>query len=227
MLCKRPSDYRKKTVPSPAKRFAKRIPRNWKSHLRVSGTALSCPEKNSAESWDPVKCLCFIKKQKKRGSLKFKALEKTIGQAVLNQNMNWRCLVGKTSFFIDFTIRYSQTHKEAHRMAFVHLRLNNHFQIQVWLRVCVEGVVHMLLHNAQQHQNMNESDLYLVTSILEPLEILWTCWNSIYPQQSMSFSRHARCQEIKREEELGSPGHHNFCVHWLLKSQTVPKVHLL
>ena len=114
--------------------------------------------------------------------------------------MNWRCLVGKTSFFIDFTRRYSQTHKEAHGMALVHLRLNDHFQIQVWLRVCVEGVVHMLLHNAQQHQNMNESDLYLVTSILEPLEILWTCWNSIYPQQSMSFSRHARCQEIKREE---------------------------
>ena len=133
--------------------------------------ALSCPEKNSAESWDPVKCLCFVKKQKMRFP-KIQSTGKTIGQAVLNQNMNWRCLVGKTSFFIDFMRRYSQTHKEAHGMALVHLRLNDHFQIQVWLRVCVEGVVHMLLHNAQQHQNMNESDLYLVTSILEPLEIL-------------------------------------------------------
>ena len=67
---------------------------------------------------------------------------------------------------------------------------------------------------------MNESDLSLITSIVELLEILWTCWNSIYPQQSMFFSSHALVRD-KRQEELLSWGHHNFSVHGLLKSLDV------
>lgn len=117
MLCKRPSDYGEKTVPSPAKRFAKRIPRNWKSHLRVSGTALSCPEKNSAESWDPVKCLCFIKKQKKRGSLKFKALEKRLVKQYSTKTWIGDAWLEKPLFSLilrEDTHKYIKKHMEWH-----------------------------------------------------------------------------------------------------------------